>query len=82
MVFGWPLYFRELFNRGFLEPRELAERYGKLFVSALTPLAFLVLLRAVRGGVRWAYGAFAVVPILIMLVYLTIARKLGAFDAL
>lgn len=40
---------------------------GKLFVSALTPLAFLVLLRAIRGGVRWAYGAFAVVVALLIL---------------
>jgi len=27
-------------------------------------------------------AAFAVIPIVIMLVYLTIARRMGAFDAL
>lgn len=40
---------------------------GKLFVSALTPLAFLVLLHAIRGGVRWAYGVFALVVALLIL---------------
>lgn len=40
---------------------------GKLFVSALTPLAFLVLLHAVRGGVKWAYGALALVVALLIL---------------
>jgi Bacterial membrane protein YfhO. len=32
---------------------------GKLFVSALTPLAFWLVLRAIRDGRLWAYGAFA-----------------------
>jgi hypothetical protein len=32
---------------------------GKLFVSALTPLLFLALLRAVRDGRTWAYGLVA-----------------------
>ena len=32
---------------------------GKLFVSALTPLAFWVLMRAIREQKLWAYGAFA-----------------------
>ena len=32
---------------------------GKLFVSALTPLAFWLVLRAVRDGRQWAYGALA-----------------------
>ncbi len=40
---------------------------GKLFVSALTPLAFLLLLRAIRHGDRWAFGAFAVVVALLIL---------------
>ncbi|HXE58273.1 MAG TPA: hypothetical protein VNK43_09740 [Gemmatimonadales bacterium] len=40
---------------------------GKLFVSALAPLAFLVLLRAVRDGARWAFGAFALVVALVVL---------------
>ncbi|MEP7001501.1 MAG: hypothetical protein ABI969_13535, partial [bacterium] len=40
---------------------------GKLFVSALTPLAFWVLLRAIRGGRKWAYGAFAFVVALSVL---------------
>jgi len=34
---------------------------GKLFVSALTPLALLLLTRAVRDGRLWAWGAFAFV---------------------
>ena len=34
---------------------------GKLFVSALTPLAFWILLLAIRDGRRWAYGVFAFV---------------------
>ena len=38
-------------------------------------------LQGTAGNIPLA-AAFAVVPILIMLVYLTIARKLGAFDAL
>src|SRR5678815_4428667 len=32
---------------------------GKLFVSALTPLAFWILLGAIRDGRQWAYGVFA-----------------------
>jgi hypothetical protein len=40
---------------------------GKLFVSALTPLAFWVLLTAVRGGQRWAFGAFSLVVALLVL---------------
>jgi hypothetical protein len=40
---------------------------GKLFVSALTPLAFLLLLRAIREGRRWTYGAFAFVVALTVL---------------
>ena len=40
---------------------------GKLFVSALTPLAFWTLLRAIRHQQRWAYGAFAFVVALIVL---------------
>lgn len=40
---------------------------GKLFVSALTPLAFWVLLTAIRGQRRWAYGAFAIVVALTVL---------------
>jgi hypothetical protein len=40
---------------------------GKLFVSALTPLAFWVLLTAIRGQRAWAYGAFAVVVALTVL---------------
>ncbi len=34
---------------------------GKLFVSALTPLAFWTLLAAIRWQRTWAFGAFAVV---------------------
>lgn len=40
---------------------------GKLFVSALTPLAFWVLLCAIRGQQRWAYGVFALVVALSVL---------------
>ena len=40
---------------------------GKLFVSALTPLAFWVLLVAIRGGRRWAVGAFSLVVALLIL---------------
>ncbi len=40
---------------------------GKLFVSALTPLAFWVLLHAIRRERAWAFGAFAVVVALIVL---------------
>jgi len=44
---------------------------GKLFVSALTPLAFWVLLVAIRHGRPWAYGAFALVtPLLVLGHYL------------
>ena len=34
---------------------------GKLFVSALTPLAFWILLLAIRERKQWAYGVFAIV---------------------
>ncbi|MEO5817839.1 MAG: hypothetical protein ABIT20_21395 [Gemmatimonadaceae bacterium] len=40
---------------------------GKLFVSALAPLAFWILLRAIRDGTRWAYGVFAIVVALTVL---------------
>lgn len=40
---------------------------GKLFVSALTPLGFWVLLSAIRGARRWAFGAFALVVALLVL---------------
>ena len=40
---------------------------GKLFVSALTPLAFWVLLHAIRRGKQWAFGVFAIVVALIVL---------------
>ncbi len=40
---------------------------GKLFVSALTPLAFWVLLTAIRGGRTWAFGAFSLVVALLVL---------------
>ncbi len=40
---------------------------GKVFVSALTPLAFWVLLRAIRDQQRWAFGAFAFVVALTVL---------------
>lgn len=40
---------------------------GKLFVSALTPLAFWTLLTAIRGQRTWAYGAFAIVVALTVL---------------
>lgn len=33
---------------------------GKLFVSALLPLALWVLVRGIRDGRRWAWGAFAI----------------------
>jgi putative spermidine/putrescine transport system permease protein len=38
-------------------------------------------LQGTAGNIPLA-AAFAVVPILIMLIYLTIARRMGAFDAL
>lgn len=40
---------------------------GKLFVSALTPLAFWVVQLAIRDGKQWAYGAFSVVVALLIL---------------
>jgi hypothetical protein len=40
---------------------------GKLFVSALTPLSFWVLLTAIRGQKQWAFGLFAIVIALIVL---------------
>jgi hypothetical protein len=40
---------------------------GKLFVSALTPLAFWTLLHAIRRDRRWAFGAFAFEVALIIL---------------
>ena len=40
---------------------------GKLFVSALTPLVFWTLLRAIRDQQRWAFGALAVEVALIVL---------------
>ncbi len=40
---------------------------GKLFVSALTPLGFWVLLSAIRDARRWAFGAFALVVALLVL---------------
>lgn len=40
---------------------------GKLFVSALAPLAFLMLLRAIRHGKRGSFGLFAIVIGLCML---------------
>jgi hypothetical protein len=40
---------------------------GKLFVSALTPLGFWVLLAAIRHRRLWAYGAFAFVVALSIL---------------
>ncbi len=40
---------------------------GKLFVSALTPLAFWVLLIAIRGGRTWAFGVFSLVVALLVL---------------
>ena len=40
---------------------------GKLFVSALTPLSFWILLRAIRGQQTWAFGAFAITVALIVL---------------
>jgi len=40
---------------------------GKLFVSALTPLSFWILLLAIRERKRWAYGVFAIVVALTVL---------------
>jgi hypothetical protein len=40
---------------------------GKLFVSALTPLSFWVLLAAIRHQKRWAFGVFAITVALIIL---------------
>lgn len=40
---------------------------GKLFVSALAPLAFWTLLHAIRRGRTWAFGAFACEVALIIL---------------
>lgn len=40
---------------------------GKLFVSALTPLSFWVLLGAIRHQKTWAFGLFAMVVALIVL---------------
>jgi hypothetical protein len=40
---------------------------GKLFVSALTPLGFWVLLNAIRHQKTWAFGAFAITVALIIL---------------
>lgn len=46
---------------------------GKLFVSALTPLAFFVLLRAIRDGRSWAYGSLACVVALCVLGHYSMA---------
>ena len=40
---------------------------GKLFVSALTPLSFWVLIHAIRHARTWAFGVFAIVVALIVL---------------
>lgn len=40
---------------------------GKLFVSALAPLAFWTLLRAIRNQHKWLFGAFAIEVALIIL---------------
>lgn len=40
---------------------------GKLFVSALTPLAFWLLLHTIRQQARWGYGAIALSVALIVL---------------
>jgi hypothetical protein len=40
---------------------------GKLFVSALTPLAFWILMLAIRDRNGWAYGVFAIVAALTVL---------------
>ena len=34
---------------------------GKLFVSALFPLALWMLYRGIRGGKSWSWGAFALI---------------------
>jgi hypothetical protein len=46
---------------------------GKLFVSALAPLSFWLLLRAIRDGRQWAYGAFAFVVALTVLAHYNMA---------
>jgi hypothetical protein len=40
---------------------------GKLFVSALAPLAFWIVLHAIRHQRRWGYGAFAIMVALTVL---------------
>jgi hypothetical protein len=46
---------------GFVSSLPSAGHDGKIFVSALFPLALLVLTWAMRDGRRWAWGAFAIV---------------------
>ena len=61
--------------------RELGDERGP--VTALwAGRPFTVRLRARLGGTIPLAAAFAVVPIVIMGVYLMVARRMGAFDAL
>jgi hypothetical protein len=46
---------------GFVSSLPSAGHDGKIFVSALFPVALLVLTWAMRDGKRWAWGAFAIV---------------------
>ena len=46
---------------GFVSSLPSAGHDGKIFVSALFPLALLVLTWGMRDGRRWAWGAFALV---------------------
>src|ERR1035437_1424072 len=46
---------------GFLSSLPAARTHGKIFVSALFPLALLVLTWGMRDGRRWAWGALALV---------------------
>ena len=39
MIFCWPLNFRELLDRGLLEPWKLSERHGQLLVPQQQPEA-------------------------------------------
>ena len=39
VIFRWPLNFRELLDRGLLEPRKIGARHGQLLVSQQQPEA-------------------------------------------
>ena len=54
-----------------------------ILLFLFVPIVIIVVYDAVNQSSNLPFGAaFAVVPVLVMGVYLVIARRLGAFDAL